>query len=103
MTPFLPIEASGKLAIGLLDERADLCGVLGVGEQMHVIAGDALIEQVEHKSGHPFPQSVPIIVTISSKVQEELAVMTTVCEVVNVTGDEIAIGPWHEPVLRDPG
>ncbi len=99
MTPLPPIEALGKLAIGLLDERANLCGVLGVGQQMHVIAGDAVIEQVELKSGYPFPQSLPVLVTISSKVQEELAVMTTVCRVVNLTGDEIAIGPRRGPIL----
>ena len=41
------------------------------------------------------PQSLPVLVAIAPELEEELAIMTTMRQVVELPRNEIAIGPWH--------
>jgi len=64
-----------------------------------VVARDSVVQQCQFKSGESFTQFQPVFVTISCESQEEFPIMTTVCQMVNLTRNKVSIGPWHEPMI----
>ena len=42
-----------------------------------------------------FSELHPVCVSISGESQEELPVMTAVCQVIDLAGNEITVCPWH--------
>jgi len=62
---------------------------------MNMVTCNAVIEEGNLKLVYVLPQTVPIFNSIDSTAQKELAIMTTVGQVIGVTRQDTAIGTRH--------
>ena len=42
------------------------------------------------------PEQLAILISIADELKEELSIMATVRQMIELSRNEIAIGPWHE-------
>jgi hypothetical protein len=75
---FAPIVGARKLARHFLHEPAGGTLVFRVDQQVHMITGQAIIQQGDGVDGQRFSHRLPVIVPISRKPQMKLLVMAAV-------------------------
>ena len=91
-----PIVGLPKFPGDLLHEFTDRVEVLREGQQMHVITGQAIIQNRQIIPADGLPQSTAVIISISGKPQEELPVVATMGQMIDIAGNEISIGSGHK-------
>ena len=68
---------------------------------MDVSAGDVVGQQGGLGFEDRFPQAVPVAVSVLGEPEQELPVVATMGEVVDMSRHDIAVGPWHERDLPE--
>ena len=66
---------------------------------MNVIARETVVQEGNIKPSHSLAQFHPIGVSVSGELEEELAIMTAVGEVIYLSGDEVTVGSGHSDEL----
>ena len=95
-TPVLaPVVALGKLALDLLHPLADRPLRFRPGQQVRVIGRDAIAQHRHRKLLHASPEQLQGLIPVPSKLEEELTVVTTMGQMVELARNDRAIGPWH--------
>jgi hypothetical protein len=93
--PLAPVIVLPKLTLQLLHESAEVTQTVAHPEQMDMVAGNTESEKSDPVFLDRLPQAGAILCSIESPAQEELAVMTAVRQVIDISRLDIAIGTRH--------
>jgi hypothetical protein len=69
---------------------------------MDVIGGDAVPQNRHPMSRDCFPQPIPVGVTVPFEAQQKLPVMAAVGQMIDMSGDYISVGSWHNTPNHNP-
>ena len=92
---FAEVVVISKLALQLLHELAEIARMLAHSGHMNVIAGDAEIQKRNAMFMNCVSKASAILDSIEPAFQQELSVVASVSQVINVAGDDVAVGSWQ--------
>jgi hypothetical protein len=100
-------EALLALIVGLrrttghkLHRRGNLALAPIPHQQMHVVAGDDVVQDAESVAPPRLEQPRQPAATIPPGLQQEIAAMAALGDVPDLAGQEYAVGTWHVLLLR---
>ena len=66
---------------------------------MGVIGGHAIRKHRDGKFPHTAPDQLAILISIADELEEELSIMATMRQMIELSRQKITIGPWHETTI----
>src|SRR6476660_3489080 len=102
--PFLaPVVSACKLSCHPPHKSADLHPLLRIQKQVHVIAGDAVVQQRHFKLPQVLTQLGPVAVPVQCEFEQELPIVAPVCHMEYSSVSAQPISPSHEGILSPAG
>ena len=96
-----PILSLRELALGLLHPVAHRYLGPPTGPALGMVGSDAIGQYKDRKGSHTSPEQLPIRVSVTSELEEELVIMATMRQMIKLSWNEIAVGPWHDRSTAD--
>jgi hypothetical protein len=97
-SPFLaPVVALARFSGSILHQLTDLRVLFGKRQKMHMVARDGVVQQRHIKLVNRLSDSFPAPVPMNGKTQEKITVMASVRQVIDVSRQDLTVGPWHKP------
>jgi hypothetical protein len=93
---FSPVVVSGKLSCRRLHDLGNLLNVVGMRDQVYVVAGDVVTQQREPMFDHCLPQPLSVSVPVFGELEQEFPVMAAMSQMINISREDVTIGPWHD-------
>ena len=84
-----------ELAFDLLHPLADESGFFASYQKVRVVGSQTITEDLYRKLVQAFPHDLVIAVAVFGKLEQELAIMTTMSQMIEFSGEKVAVGSGH--------